>query len=305
MANILWLDDSVEQRRAEVDALRGRGHILSVCRSDREAIDLIQTGYRPDLVIQDLHRPPDSSQFDSLPSRPFSTDSHKSGWSFYADVLKLVLPQVPVIIYSVDAETVENRKQAEDFNLMIIRKGKRNSAKLVDAADSALIAQNRVVSWTGEIPHIITVDFGKVNAALIRHLAVHPTSLHQVSWSSFEELIGRLLTEMGYAVRRTRLTRDGGVDIWALKKTELGEVLYAIDAKKYAPNTILGPEPVRAIHGVADAERASVGMIVTTANFGPSAKVLAQQLRYQISLKEFDDVIEWIRRVDGHGSAQV
>jgi restriction system protein len=90
-----------------------------------------------------------------------------------------------------------------------------------------------------------------------------------------------------------------------LKKTELGEVLYAIDAKKYAPNTILGPEPVRAIHGVADAERASVGMIVTTANFGPSAKVLAQQLRYQISLKEFDDVIEWIRRVDGHGSAQV
>ena len=65
---------------------------------------------------------------------------------------------------------------------------------------------------------------------------------------------------------------------------------------------MLGPEPVRAIYGVAEAERANVGMIVTTATFGPAARAFAGQLRYRVSLRDYEDMVKWIRVV-GQGTA--
>ncbi len=112
-------------------------------------------------------------------------------------------------------------------------------------------------------------------------------------------MVERLLKEMGYEVWHTPLTRDGGVDLWALRSNELGDTLYAIDAKKYSANRPVGPEHVRAIHGVADLTGASVGMIITTSTFGPGAIELANQHRYRIALKDFEAVNEWIRTVAG------
>ena len=86
---------------------------------------------------------------------------------------------------------------------------------------SALAAQRIVLVAQAPPPAVVQLDFDKVNAALIRHLAKHPVDLHQVSWSAFEELVATLLREMQYEVWRTPLTRDGGVDIWALHRSDL------------------------------------------------------------------------------------
>ena len=103
---------------------------------------------------------------------------------------------------------------------------------------------------------------------------------------------------MGYEVDHTPLTRDGGVDLWALKRDDLSSVQYAIDVKKYRRDRRVGPEPIRAIYGVVQSEGATVGMIVTTAGFGPAAQQLAEQHRYRLALKDFDDVAGWIRQVN-------
>ena len=57
--------------------------------------------------------------------------------------------------------------------------------------------------------------------------------------------------------------------VGAVQRSGLGQTLYAIDAKKYGPDRMVGPEPVRAIYGVTDLADASVGMIVTTSRFSP------------------------------------
>jgi len=204
---------------------------------------------------------------------------------------------VPVIIFTIDALESGNVDLAAEFNLVLIRKARPNLDALIDAVQAALNAQRAVLVARPSPPALTLLDFSKVNAALIRHLAEHPQDLHDVSWSTFEELVATLLREMKYEVWRTPLTRDGGVDIWALHRSDFGDVLYAIDAKKYAPTSVLGPEPVRAIYGVAEAERANVGMIVTTATFGPAARAFASQLRYRVSLREYDDIVQWIRTV--------
>ena len=204
-------------------------------------------------------------------------------------------PSLPVVICSVDALRDSNRKRADDYNLQLIGKGHLSS--IISAVDGALSSQRSVLPGRPVPPAVVTLDFERVNTALLAHLAKLPHDIHRINWATFEELVARLLRELGYEVKRTPLTRDGGVDIWAIDRTGLSETLFAIDAKHYAPGKLLGPEPVRAIYGVADLAGASVGMIVTTASFGPAARELAAQYRYRISLKDFHDVHGWIKQV--------
>jgi len=299
MACVLWLDDRIDQRRAEIDALSRLGHEVHSAASESEAVRLLQSGFLPDVVIQDLHRRPSDAQIASLRRRTKATGAHVSGWTFYRDVLRPGFPYIPVIIYTADAFDGANQELAAEFNLTLVPKGHSSSQALLAAVQTALNAQRLVLLAPASSPALVSVDFNRVNTALIRHLAQNPSDLHAVSWAAFENLIATLLREMGYEVWHTPLTRDGGVDIWALHRSDLGDVLYAIDAKKYAPTKVLGPEPIRAIYGVAEAERANVGMIVTTGTFGPAAKAFADQLRYRVSLREYEDIVRWIETVQG------
>jgi CheY-like chemotaxis protein len=298
MARLLWLDDRVDERRTEIEALSRLGYQVHTASSEADAVRILERDALPDLVIQDLHRKPSTAQVAALPARAKASAAHASGWAFYRDVLRAGFPQVPVIIFTIDASVAENKDLANDFNLVLLRKTRANLPTLIEAVRTTLAAQRTVLISRPLPPAVVQLDFDRVNTALVRHLAQHPVDLHKVSWSAFEELVATLLREMRYEVWRTPLTRDGGVDIWALHRSDLGDVLYAIDAKKYSPERVLGPDPVRAIYGVAEAERANVGMIVTTATFGPAAKAFAEQLRYRVSLRDYADVVKWIGAVE-------
>jgi CheY-like chemotaxis protein/HJR/Mrr/RecB family endonuclease len=297
MALIIWLDDNPIEAETSIRAVSAAGYEVEVLRSELECVKALESGRVPGLIVQDLQRFPSDAQISGGSSRTPSQDARVSGWRFYEDVLRPYFPQIPVIVYTYDCYVPANRQRADDYNLMIIAKGETNNLLL--SIGRMQSAQLVVHASSSTAPNIVAVDFEKVNDSLIRHLAVNPADLHKVSWATFEALVERLLKEMGYEVLHTPLTRDGGVDVWAVKRTDLGEVLYAIDAKKYSPNKILGPQPVRAIYAVADINKASVGMIVTTARFGPAAKAMENQYRYRLSLKDYDGVVEWIKYVGG------
>lgn len=84
----------------------------------------------------------------------------------------------------------------------------------------------------------------------------------------------------------------------ALSQVDLPQLRPRVELIRVYLNT-LGPEPVRAIYGVTHINNASVGMIVTTARFGPAALSLANQYRYRLSLKDYEGVLEWIKFVSG------
>lgn len=293
MTRILWLDNRHVEVEAGIRGLEALGYTVIFCDSEQQALGLLAVGPLPDIIIQDIHRPTKARRAQAK-----GVPAHSAGWRFYIDALRPSFPQIPVVICSFDAGVPGNLKLADDFNLILVDKHDIDDTKrFASLIEEILASRLTVLSRQIAVPHVVTLDFDKINSMLIRHLAKHPSDLHRVSWSSFEALVARLLSELGYEVVHTPLSRDGGVDLWALRRTDLGEILYAIDAKKYSPNRIVGPEPVRAIYGVADLKGASAGMIVTTANFGPAAHDLAKQYRYRISLKDFDGVVEWIRAV--------
>lgn len=302
MANIIWLDDQPGQVRGGIEALRSADHNVTVLDSEEQVVAALDSGFTPDLLIQDLQRPSSTAHIRGGAER-FADGRFDSfvgsGWRFYKEVLRPYFPQVGVIICTFDADFAVSLKQTDDFNVVIIPKKEPVSTRIVPAVAHAMASRMLLHAAANAAPQVVAVDFDKVSSALIKHLAAHPTDLHRVSWAAFEQLVEQLLRELGYEVLHTRLTRDGGADLWAVFRGDLGEILYAIDAKKYAPDRLVGPEPVRAIYGVADMAGASAGMIVTTSRFGPAALRLAEQYRYRVALKDFEGVSDWLRLVTG------
>lgn len=136
--------------------------------------------------------------------------------------------------------------------------------------------------------------FSSVNEELIRYLAAHPDLLHNLDPRKFEEVVAEIFRSRGFVVELTPRTRDGGKDLYALRTDPFGTTLYVIECKRYASSQKVGVEIVRGLYGVTLAERATMGIIVTTSTFSPAAIDFADPLKYQLSLRDYDALREWL-----------
>jgi restriction system protein len=95
------------------------------------------------------------------------------------------------------------------------------------------------------------------------------TILTRMSWEKFEQLVRELFVAMGYEVRNTERSADGGVDAVAVYRTPAAAVVSVIQAKRYRRR--VSPAAVRELAGAMDDHRASHGWVVTTSSFGPES----------------------------------
>lgn len=137
-------------------------------------------------------------------------------------------------------------------------------------------------------------DLIEINTELINFLKRNPRLLYELNPIKFEELVAELLNDMGYAIELTKKTRDGGVDIFATQKTGIGESLLVVDCKRYAPHKHIGVGVVRSLYGVTEQLNATMGIVATTSFFSKPAIEFKDQLKYKISLKDYNDIIDWL-----------
>ncbi len=139
-------------------------------------------------------------------------------------------------------------------------------------------------------PKIITT-----NDSLILTLKKRPSDLYGITPRQFEEVIADLLTDMGMDVELTPATRDGGKDILAFMKTDIGRFLCLVEAKQYDKRRPVGVSLVRSLYGaVWDHHQATSGMLVTTSRFAKPAEEFQERHKYKLSLKDYDDVVSWL-----------
>jgi energy-coupling factor transporter ATP-binding protein EcfA2 len=138
-------------------------------------------------------------------------------------------------------------------------------------------------------PRIITA-----NDDLIMNLKRQPGDLYKISPRKFEEVIADLLTDMGMEVELTPATRDGGKDILAYMNTELGRFLTLVEAKQHNKSRPVGVSLVRSLYGTLIDHQATSGMLVTTSRFANPAKQFQERHKYQLSLRDYQDVVSWI-----------
>jgi restriction system protein len=133
-----------------------------------------------------------------------------------------------------------------------------------------------------------------INSELIDHLSRNPDAVHDLTSRQFEELTAELLERMGYEVQLTAATRDGGKDLYAVRKDGLGSFMFVVECKRYAPDRPVSVGVVRSVHGVAQHERANGAIVMTTSFFTDPAKQFARELRGQMSLRDFADLQGWL-----------
>lgn len=155
----------------------------------------------------------------------------------------------------------------------------------------------RPITQDGQSYNAIVTDIRDVNERLLRELADHPEILWKLSPRMFEEIVAEIFARMGYEVTLTPSTRDGGKDIYAVAKTDVGSFLYIVECKKYAPDRPVGVGLVRSLNGVVEEERATVGIIATTSYFTKGANEFQRKLPYRIALKDFLEIRNWIMKV--------
>lgn len=140
----------------------------------------------------------------------------------------------------------------------------------------------------------LITDVREISSDVLQRAARSPESLHEMPSRRFEEMVAELLQRKGYTVTLTPATRDGGKDMYAARRDDVGSFIYVVECKRHHPSRPVGVGVVRALHGVAQHERVNAAMIVTTSSYSAPARSYARTIEYQMHLRDYFDLRRWL-----------
>jgi restriction system protein len=133
--------------------------------------------------------------------------------------------------------------------------------------------------------------------ALLGYLDKNPNDVFSLAPRQFEEFVAELLRKSGYDICLGAGSRDGGVDIRALRATEVGLDLTLVQCKRWDPSVKVGEPVVKQLYGSLSEQNASHGLIVTTSTFTSTALKFIERVKYRMDGKDFEKLKTWIRLV--------
>lgn len=136
-----------------------------------------------------------------------------------------------------------------------------------------------------------------ISADLFARLAKYPEERFSLDPRVFEETVAELLARMGYDVKLTPRSGDKGRDVIAAYQTPAAPILMLVECKRYARHRPVGVEPVTRVWSRLFDDHANMGMVVTTSHFAPVATEVAESRGYQLSLKDGEQYIAWLREL--------
>lgn len=158
---------------------------------------------------------------------------------------------------------------------------------------------NQTSLWTPAAPELpLWISTTPACLLLAMDLLRKEKLLSEMKWRDFEELIGALLESEGWRVKVTRASKDGGIDVVALKSDDtLGEIYSVWQAKKNCSTNKVQLEEVKALSATRDDERATKGIMVTTSRLTRGAIEWIKRDIYRLGYKEHDHIKRWIEGV--------
>jgi len=119
--------------------------------------------------------------------------------------------------------------------------------------------------------------------------------LAELPWRTFEELVGQLLEAEGWTVDVTRPSKDGGIDVVAVREDEtLGAIRSIWQAKRYGPSKKVRLAEVRELGSIVDIDRATKGVIVTTGRLTRGSLDWIRRDQYRLDYKDSQKLQAWV-----------
>lgn len=167
-------------------------------------------------------------------------------------------------------------------------------------SDTAILSQiyNKDESTrTSEESPIIVLS--PINNKVLKYLSENPEAWYLLQDDDFELAMAEIYSKLGYNVERTQSTRDGGKDIIIRKPEILGDFIYYVECKKYAPKRHIGVGIVRNLVGTVNTDRVNGGILATTSFFTRDARkfVLDNKLDFQIKMHDYNKIQQLLNGV--------
>jgi HJR/Mrr/RecB family endonuclease len=139
----------------------------------------------------------------------------------------------------------------------------------------------------------VLITLSRIDVLLYKELHRHPELLKSLNWRLFERLLADILETFGYSIELMQGTKDGGIDIVAFGNSSvLGAHKYLLQAKRWKNS--VGIEPVQQLLFVASRDRATKACLATTSRFTRGAWRLGQEYMWQLDLKDYAGLQQWI-----------
>lgn len=133
---------------------------------------------------------------------------------------------------------------------------------------------------------------------ILEQLIQNGINIDVLGWREFEELIAELLSKDGYSVELGPGRSDGGVDIIATKDLkEVGSFKTIWQAKKLRQGKKVGLSLIRELADTRLEQKASKGIIVTTAFLTSGALERVKRDEYVLGKVDRSDLQKWIDRI--------
>ena len=115
--------------------------------------------------------------------------------------------------------------------------------------------------------------------------------IKRMSPRDFEFFVAEIFEKLGFSVRITQATRDGGKDIIATKADPIPYTLI-IECKHWGENHKVDVSVVRGVYGVQMAMQANQSVIVTSSRFTKDARAFAEERQDLMALWDIDDLLK-------------
>lgn len=210
---------------------------------------------------------------------------------------EIALPKkFKAFLYSIDLEN-QNLRDNKIFNEIYkisnkeILKLERRVERKVFGADFLSIYfgnSNSNLSFLSQGLSIIDIN-------LYAELVKNPDLIKSMNWRTFEKLLADMLETFGYNVELMQGTKDGGIDIVAFSRNDdFGKHKYLLQAKRWSNK--VGIDVVKNVLFDHDRYKVTKSCLATTATFTKGVWDLAEIYKWQLELKDFDSIKQWINK---------
>lgn len=172
---------------------------------------------------------------------------------------------------------------------------------IIDKCDGATALNEPDIEYIREIYSARDLfDLYNSVSELVIALQAEPAFLTDLEPRQFEEVTAEIFRDKGFEVELTKRTRDGGKDVIAFHKDQLGiRSKYIIECKHYSDTNKVGVDIVRALYGVKSSRSGgNLGIIVTTSTFTSGAREFIENeatTNLDLTLADKEQLLEWLK----------
>ena len=109
----------------------------------------------------------------------------------------------------------------------------------------------------------------------------------------FEFFVADIFKKLGFTVKITPATRDGGKDIIATKSMPIPYTLI-VECKHWGEKHKVDVSVIRSVYGVQMATQANQSVVVTSSKFTKDAREFAKERKNLMALWDIDDLLKLI-----------